>query len=262
MENNSLVETASNAIADVVKPIYDDLAHPAAQETGKAIARIPRFLNALCVNFDIWILRREHNEKMVNLELDAQFQNVPQEKIVEPDPYVAVPAMQAISISYDSIELRSMYAHLLSKSMHIDYKNDVHPSFVEIIKQLSPIDCMVFKELMSIDENPILTAILYKEGEVGPLRNYEIIHTNLNDLSSCSYEQSKISLDNLNRLNLIEIRKDLGYSNKDIYLPIINSPFCLELKSKYGQRLDFQENSILKNNFSYLFHRICVSDLS
>ena len=262
MENNSLVETASNAIADVVKPIYDDLAHPAAQETGKAIARIPRFLNALCVNFDIWILRREHNEKMVTLELNTQLQNVPQEKIVEPDPYIAVPALQAIAISYDSSELRSMYAHLLSKSMHIDYKNDVHPSFVEIIKQLSPIDCMVFKEVMSIDENPILTAILYKDDKVGPLGKYEIIHTNLNVLSSCTYEQSKVALDNLNRLNLLEIRKDLGYSNTDLYLSVMDSPFCVELKSKYGSKLDFQENALLKNNFSYLFHKICVSDLS
>ena len=49
------------------------------------------------------------------------------EKIVEPEPYVAVPAIQAISYAMNSDELRNLYANLLAKSMIKDTKDTVHP---------------------------------------------------------------------------------------------------------------------------------------
>lgn len=52
-----------------------------------------------------------------------------------PEAYVAVPALQAISYSMNSEELRNMYANLLAKAIDIDEKDKVHPAFVELIKQ-------------------------------------------------------------------------------------------------------------------------------
>ncbi|MBC3798467.1 DUF4393 domain-containing protein [Acetobacterium tundrae] len=254
----NLTEQVTNAVSDITKPIYDDLAHPAAEESGKFLGRIPRLLNALCINFDIWATRKEHNLKMVERELDYLLHEAPVEKIVGPDPYIAVPVLQALSYSYDDNELRSMYSHLLSKAMHADYKFDVHPSFVEIIKQLSPVDCLVFKEIMSIHENPIIHAILYNSDNYEDGTDCEIIHTNINALSSCEYDQSKISIDNLIRLNLINVPSDYSYTEKEIYLSVTNSAFCKELESKYGRRLTYSYRCVIKTNFSELFYRICV----
>lgn len=54
------------------------------------------------------------------------------------EPYVAIPAIQQISYSYDSDELRDMYANLLANFMDKERSDLVHPSFVEVIKQLNP----------------------------------------------------------------------------------------------------------------------------
>lgn len=255
----AMIEIASNVISEVAKPAYDDLVHPAAIETGKAIGRIPRLLNALCIKFDIWATRQEHNLKMVENELEKQLHDTPPEKIVEPDPYIAVPALQAISYSYDNDELRSMYAHLLSKAMHEDYSTQVHPSFIEIIKQLSPTDCLIFKEIMSRKINPLLDAVLQIDPKnpmcTPPLKN-------IIALDCCKdYLESKISLDNLERLKLIEIPLNSYYTDKNEYNQLFELPICKDLKAAYGDLIKFNERIILKTDFSDLFHKVCVKDI-
>ena len=74
--------------------------------------------------------------------------------------------MQAISYSMNSEELREMYSNLLAKSMNSDAKTLVHPSFVEIIKQLSPFDARFLKLLLPKNDLPIV-AILRSEDEQG-----------------------------------------------------------------------------------------------
>ena len=63
---------------------------------------------------------------------------LPEEKLVEPEPYVAIPAIQQISYCQNSDELRKLYANLLVASMNVDTKWAVHPSYVDIIRQLNP----------------------------------------------------------------------------------------------------------------------------
>ena len=102
--------------------------------------RIPRAINAALSPLRQWIAQREYNVAETEKLLAKKLENIEPEKIVSPEPYVAVPALQAISYSMNSDELRELYANLLAKSMCIDTKNSVHPSFVEIIRQMSPLD--------------------------------------------------------------------------------------------------------------------------
>ena len=74
--------------------------------------------------------------------------------MTEPEPYVAIPAVQQLSYCYDSEELRELYANLLVSSMNVDTKHYVYPSFVDIIKQLSPMDAKVL-EAMKQEQSPI-----------------------------------------------------------------------------------------------------------
>lgn len=124
--------------------LYHDALQPSAQESGKLIARIPRAINAAFAGIDKWILNKEYSVEETKRLLAAKLDKIDPEKIVEPEPYVAVPAIQAISYTMNSNELRNLYANLLAKSMITDTKETVHPSFVEIIKQMSPIDARVY----------------------------------------------------------------------------------------------------------------------
>lgn len=263
MDNKKqLAEIATNALADIIEPVYNDLAHPAAEETGKFAGRIPRFLNALCSDFDIWILKREYNIKMVTLELEKQLKNVPPEKIVEPEPYVAVPVLPAILYSYDSNELRSMYAHLLAKAMHVDYKNEVHPSFVEIIKQLSPLDCLVFKEIVS---NTIATFGVF-DASIDKISEFEehLIYYAAS-LNSCDeVKQIRISLDNLSRLKLIDKTDNLNGSFEGDYVGFFSSEFVdfsSELNGDSNDEFYYDQRVFRLTDFGRSFSEICVLDI-
>lgn len=112
---------------ETVPDIYDDALKPAAQESGKTLALIPRAINAALSPLRQWIAQREYNVAETEKLLAKKLENIEPEKIVSPEPYVAVPALQAISYSMNSDELRELYANLLAKSMCIDTKNSVHP---------------------------------------------------------------------------------------------------------------------------------------
>lgn len=139
-----------------VPELYHDTLQPSAQETGKMLARIPRAINAAFSRLDKWILNREYSVDETKKLLTEKLNKVDPDKIVEPEPYVAIPAIQAISYAMNSDELRNLYANLLAKSMISDTKDTVHPSFVEIIKQMSPIDAHIFQIIMSSQPRPII----------------------------------------------------------------------------------------------------------
>lgn len=125
-------------IGKCISKVYDDGLQPAVRETGKIVALIPETINAALAPLRKWIAYREYNVAETEKLLQSKLANVGSEHIVTPEPYVAVPALQAISYSMNSQDLRNLYANLLAKSMTDILKNRVHPAFVEIIRQLTP----------------------------------------------------------------------------------------------------------------------------
>lgn len=55
--------------------------------------------------------------------------------------------MQALTYTAQNETLREMYVNLLANSMNTDKNSVVHPSFVEIIKQMNSLDAKVFDEI-------------------------------------------------------------------------------------------------------------------
>ena len=120
--------------------IYHDLLGETVTETGKMLGRIPRAINAALMPLDIWIEKREYNLAATKRILAAKLEHIDSEKITTPEPYIAVPAIQAISYAMNDESIRNMYSNLLSKAMFTETKDDVHPVFVDIIKNMSPRD--------------------------------------------------------------------------------------------------------------------------
>ncbi len=132
-------------LVELVPEAYNDSLKPTVKECGKVLSIIPKTINAALVPLQKWIANREYSLAETEKLLAQKLEHVGEDNIVTPEAYVAVPAIQAISYCLDNDELRNLYANLLAKSMVIDTKDQVHPSFVEIIKQLSPLDAKVFK---------------------------------------------------------------------------------------------------------------------
>lgn len=164
--------------ANIAGKVYDDGLHPAVQEIGKTLALLPQAVNAALAPLQIWIVNKEYNVEETKKLLEQKLSRVGAEHIVTPDAYVAVPAMQAISYSMDSKELRNLYANLLARSMVDTEKDKVHPAFVEIIKQLTPDEARLIKLFVSHGTFPLIDIKRFwdKSGHfVSNLRNFTTI---------------------------------------------------------------------------------------
>lgn len=257
---DKLVQGVGKAI-DKVPDIYDDGLKPATKESGKVLALIPQTINAALAPLRQWIAQKEYNVAETEKLLAQKLEKVEYDKIVSPESYVAVPAIQAIAYSMNSEELRNLYANLLAKSMYIDTKELVHPSFVEIIRQMSPIDALIFKTIMGRAVNPMINLIM--KNEKGTFRT---IVTNVTDINIASQELIGVSIDNLTKQNLLSVPDDGFYSDEKVYDSILQTEFYEKQKNLNRRTVDgfeftYTKKMINKTNLGRLFYKVCVAEL-
>ncbi len=221
-------EIAEQLVSQTAGKVYDDIAHPAIQATGQIVSFIPRSIRVLLGKWEKWIVNGEYAIKETEKLLEKKLENIPAEKIVEPEPYVAIPAIQQLSYSLDSEELREMYANLLASSMNKDTQSNVHPAFVDIIKQLCPDEAKLLKYLSDNPNQPLIDIRLRNMKERGyfvKLHNF----TNIAD-DICENPNEIFSyLDNLERLKFIKILDGVYLTDTTVYKPLEEHPKILDL---------------------------------
>lgn len=259
------LDKLAGAIGDTLKTaptLYEDALQPTVQEIGKFATRIPRAINAAFSGLDKWILNKEYAIDETKKLLAHKLENIDPDKIVTPETYVAVPAIQAISYSMDSKELRNLFANLLAKAMNSDTKDYVHPSFVEIIKQMSPIDANIFEQIMKTSNRPLITINIEYEND-----GYDSFCEYCSWIKDYSLNQCRTSFNNLTRLGLIEIPALEAYTKDDEYLCVKQNPLFIEeekeclSKLQNGEQISYEEHYIKTNELSNLFYRTCVKNL-
>lgn len=246
-------------LTPVLEKAYDDVVHPVASTTGKIFGLIPQAIYTALLPVRKWINDREEYFEEMGKLLAKKLKNVKEENIITPELYVAVPTIQALSYSLDNNELKNLYANLLARAMNIDTKEYVHPAFVEIIKQLSPIDALVFKEIAKRGSLPVIDLFYANEQYQGT-----IIAKNFTDVTVSTYEIESVSIDNLARLGLIEISNDT-INDEELYTNIINSIAYEQIKSEFkdvevGFKFYNYKKTIYITDLGKNFHKICVED--
>lgn len=149
--------------------------------------------------------------------------------IVIPEAYVAVPTIQALSYSMDKEDLRNLYANLLASSMNKNKKDAVHPSFVEIIKQLTPDEAKLINEIANIGSFPIISIRRFEKDSKGGfdiLENYAKFGEKV-----CLEFPDRIEeyLENLDRLKIINIPEDSYLTAPNIYHELENDEEIIKL---------------------------------
>lgn len=277
----------TGTIGDTLKTaptLYEDALQPTVQEVGKLVARIPRAINAAFSGLDKWILNKEYNVDETKKLLEHKLSKTDPNKIVTPDVFVAVPTIQAIFYCMNSEELRNLYANLLAKSMNTDTKDLVHPSFVEIIKQLSPLDAKAINSLKYLCEyQPLIRIFACKEQPIPNERMNVHDMTNFGDAKiklplfshysfhipniESSAEQRGFIIQNLNRLGLINIdyREHIidAIQYKPLYDQLLQSSLYKKLISKTTQdnlHLQLTDGYTSPTDFGRWFFDICCME--
>lgn len=194
-------------------------------------------------------------------DLKEKTKHIPPENLQEPPVMIAGPTLEALRYTYDEKELREMYENLLASSMDNRIVSQTHPSFVDTIKQMSPLDALIM-QIISINYQfacaKIQFSILqddkyYTKG----MPNYFV--KELADVSD-PFDVST-SLHNLLRLGLIDISE--ASLNNYNYEALKDHPYVLSqlnIFKKYGKKIDIElsKRLIRINNYGEAFSRVCL----
>ncbi len=115
------------------KPIENILEKPSLT-FGNALDGVFKFVFSPILKYQI---KKEYELQNYKEQIHNNVSLIPQENLIDPPLNIVGPALEASKFYIDAKEIRSMFAKLISSSMDNRVNNFAHPSFIEIIKQLS-----------------------------------------------------------------------------------------------------------------------------
>lgn len=199
-----------------------------------------------------------HKLELFRKELDDSIKQIPPEKLVEPSIQVTAQALENSKYCIESDELREMFTALISNSMNADFSKDVHPSFAEVLKQMSPLDAVIIKIFKdsSVTGFPICQ---YRR-----LKNpgYQILLDNVFLEHPNTYPpDNSLSISSLSRLGLLYTSYDQWIINEDLYVPFKNHPWHKFLQDQFpNQTVDIQKGLVRLTPLGRSFTQVCVPD--
>lgn len=209
----------------VATEFYKDALRPSVKPLGEILALFPRTLRLAFCGWEKWLNNREESLMLAAQAIEEKVKQIPEDKIVEPEAYVAIPTIQQLCYCQNSETLRDLYASLLVSSMNEDKKWQVHPSFVDIIKQLNPDEAKYLKSMpkATIQVIPLIDVdftISEGKGSHPVITNFTDYHLNVLEYPQniCSY------IDNLLRLNIVEIPFGQVLNDPQKYLELERHP--------------------------------------
>lgn len=176
---------------------FGNTIEPLGEEAGAVAVRAGRLLLS-AVGGAVYGLEAVGN--WLRDAIGRRLKDVPPEKVVEPSPRIAVPAVQALVYSMGDDLIREMFANLLASDMNADSKSSAHPAFVDLIKEMRSEDARVFLKLM---ESPEYRYEVHLRG--GNQLHFGDIEFSF-EMENMDRHNIAYSLDNLQRLGLVELR--------------------------------------------------------
>lgn len=156
------------------------------------------------------------------------------EKRVMPDKRIFVPLIQQLSYSLDDETLKATYSKLLASSLNSEKKHALHPSFINIVSQLNSDEIKLLNSLPCSTHLP--KPIINVRMKIGDEQGLGIMQVKyFTDIAFCVCERPDnicVYLENLERLQIIEIPKDKTITSKEAYLPLKSHPLILAVLDK------------------------------
>ena len=99
---NEIIGKLAEESGGVLKKAYTDVVEPSAKPVGIMLSFLPRTIRLGLSKWEKWIINGEESLQLTAEALQEKVEKIPEEKQCEPEPYVAVPAIQQIAYCFDS----------------------------------------------------------------------------------------------------------------------------------------------------------------
>lgn len=197
-----------------------------------------------------------HKLELFRKELDDSINQIPPEKLIDPSIQVTAQALENSKYCIDKDELRKMFTSLISNSMNSDFSKDVHPSFAEILKQMSPLDAVIIKDFKSSSTNGY------------PLCQYKLLENNgyklLLDNVFLHYPNTylpgnSLSISSLSRLGLLDVSYNECILNDSLYTPFKEHLWFKFLQEQFPDKtVEAQKGLVRLSPLGRSFINMCV----
>jgi hypothetical protein len=212
MGDENTIRDAADAVKGIVEavPVYQDTIQPAAKELGIALQTVTKALHIVVSPAAALTFGYEKLQDYLNNKLNEKLKDLPPERIQPPDLNTAVKAIEGLALTEEE-ELRELFTNLIASSMDQHTSGTLHPSFADIIKQLSADEALIIRTISRRDvyfefcSLPVISAYpswANKDRNIGVHRASDLAED-----AKCAYpDRLQIYLDNLERLGLISFR--------------------------------------------------------
>lgn len=261
-DNKSLLPDVIGPVSDA---IHQNLPETEHQADG-ALSTVVGFFN----NVVLYPVKKANLTFRYKLEafeddLKEKTKHIPPENLQVPPTMIAGPTLEALRYTYDEESLRNMFENLLAAAMDNRKSSFVHPSYVDAIRQMSPLDTLILFELSKVGQCPAAKIFIFDENEPSKYlaralpEIYVPSFIEIDDPFLISQ-----SIQNLSRLGLVDI-VDSGLSGYD-YAKHLNDDYIVSQTKLYTEsgiatKTFLSERGIEINDYGYEFCKICLTEV-
>jgi hypothetical protein len=142
-----------------VERVYDDAASPSAKQTGKIAEDIAKCIHLALAPVQIGAAYQDRFRDF----LDNSVRKVPEQNRIAPPPQILGPVLEGVKYEPEGSELEEMASNLLAVSMDKENVSKAHPSYPNIIRQLSRDEVVILRLLMKSEYYRVWEADLSRD---------------------------------------------------------------------------------------------------
>lgn len=174
-------------------------------------------------------------------EITNKAAKIPEDNKQEPDIDIIGLTLDAAKFRINKDEIRNMFSNLIVSAMDNSKSHDIHPSFSEMIKQLSPLDAQNLYSLYHYQDETISKIIINFEHN-GYRESYS--HIYLANPDCKINELIAPSIENLIRLKLVDVTYSEYKTAENAYDAHFKSSLYLDLKKEIENRIKNDKSTI------------------
>ena len=150
-------QTPENVRADLMREALEPTARklgkemkPVATELAKAAVTVAQTVNVLLAPLRGLVWGWAQIEEKILPAVAERLKGVPKDRLQEPPMFLAGPTLESLRFAGTEQHLRELYVNLLATAMDMNTVRKAHPSFVEIIRQLTPDEARLLSFLNTV----------------------------------------------------------------------------------------------------------------
>lgn len=253
----------SDAIKELNEPV-NKLLVPVASSAGKTLQDIWELVFG---GFGAYVEKkrviRAKDIEDFKASLSNKVASIPSDQLIDPPLAIVGPALEASKYYFEEKELRELFANLIASSMNSSHSTIVHPSFVEIIKQMSALDAQNLA-LFSVENQTLPIAEIHLETST----SMKILQTNvfLSNPDVQDIDRQAMSITSLVKLGLLSVSYDKYLIDETEYRALDEHTEFLELKAEYPPNNEGKEVAVLSRGsvtltpLGFAFLSVCFPD--